>query len=105
MNLKILDFYPSHIRLYRISDKIIVNLYYHIAKEEYYFDEIDLIYKNLYKRIPPIKKKIFFFNKNMYLFNEKKILKIIKKQLFKLIFNNLIFNKNILNLKINLKLI
>ena len=41
------DYYSSHIRLYRIEDKIIVNLYYHMAKDEYYFDDIDLLYKNI----------------------------------------------------------
>jgi len=105
MNFKFLDFYPSHIRLYRLYDKIIVNLYYHIAKEEYYFDEIDLIYKNLYKKIPPIKKNIFIFNNNKYSLTKKNLLKIIKKEFFKFIFNNLTWKENLLKLKINLELL
>lgn len=50
INLKSLDYYPSHIRLYRFHDKIIVNLYYHIAKEENYFDSIDWFNKQLKKK-------------------------------------------------------
>ena len=105
MNFKLLDFYPSHIRLYRLCDKIIVNLYYHIAKEEYYFDEIDLIYKDLYKKVPQIKKNMFILNKNNFLLKKKELLKIIKKEFSKFIFNNLTWNKNILNLKTNLNLL
>jgi hypothetical protein len=104
LNLRFLDFYPSHIRLYRLNNKTIVNLYYHIAKEEYYFDEIDWIYKDLHKKKQSIKKNIYILKKRKYILEKKKILKNIKKLIFKLILKNLIFKKNILYLKINLML-
>ena len=105
LSLKFLDFYPSHIRLYRLNDKIIVNLYYHIAKEEYYFDEIDVIYKKLHKKMLLKKKKNLINKKNVYIFQKKKILKIVKYFFFKLFLNNLNLKKNVLNLKKNLLLL
>ncbi len=105
INFKLLDFYPSHIRLYRLYDKIIVNLYYHIAKEEYYYDEIDLIYKDLHKKIPPVKKNNIFLSRNNFILKRKKLLRIIKNKFSYFIFNNLTWNNNIINLKTNLKLL
>ena len=93
INLKILDIYPSHIRLYRLNNKVIVNLYYHIAKEAYYFDEIDLIYKKSHKKI--VKNKKNYVKNKSYIKNY--IEKLYKKPYKK------ILHKNILKLKTNFK--
>ena len=105
LNLRFLDFYPSHIRLYRLNNKTIVNLYYHIAKEEYYFDEIDWIYKDFIKKMPIAKKNIYTIKKNIYVFEKRKSLRIIKKTIFKLIFKYIYLKKNILYLKTSLVLL
>lgn len=122
------DYYSSHIRLYRLNDKIIVNLYYHMAKDEYYFDDIDLLYKNinilntskkkkrLKRRLNKFKnnyklklrskqrnklKLILFINK-IIKFIEKKIIEFIYFKLF-MVGNNLNNNK-ILFIRNSLKL-
>jgi hypothetical protein len=92
INLKSLDYYPSHIRLYRLNNKIIINLYYHISKEDYYYDKINLAYKNLQKI--SIKEKIsnnkILENKGALKNIKNKIEKFIKKKLLRIIFNKLI---------------
>jgi len=77
INLKFLDYYPSHIRLYRLYDKIIVNLYYHISKEDYYFNKIDLFNKYLQKI--NVKKNILINKKKI---NKKKKIKKKKRKNF-----------------------
>lgn len=102
IDFRALDYYPSHIRLYRLQDKIIINLYYHMSKEEYYFDEIDLIYKGSSKRVI-IKKKLLrkrkiknnILHNNIILNNFffiKKITNFIDKNLIKIIFFKLIYS-------------
>ena len=39
------DNYATHLRLYRVEGKIILNLYYHTVKEEWYQDELDILLK------------------------------------------------------------
>jgi hypothetical protein len=73
------DYYSSHIRLYRLQDKIIINLYYHMAKDEYYFDDVDLIYKG-FKHNNVYLNENLLQNKN--LLEEKKKLKKVKLVLF-----------------------
>lgn len=100
INLKSLDYYPSHIRLYRLNNKIIINLYYHISKEDYYYDKINLVYKNLQKI--SIKEKILdnkvLENKRTLKNIKNKIEKFIKKKFLKIFFNKLIWNKKIKDL-------
>ena len=100
IELRSLDYYPSHIRLYRLNDKVIINLYYHMSKDEYYFDEIDLIYKGTQKRVA-IKKSLLkkrllkISNNNQDFFNLiKKFIKFINKNLIKIIYLKLFFFKN-----------
>jgi hypothetical protein len=96
INVRSLDYYPSHIRLYRLQDKTIVNLYYHMSKDEHYFDEIDLIYRGSQKRVV-IKKKLLKKKNNnnlsvtqlkkLHFFQSiKKMVKFINKNLIKIIF-------------------
>jgi hypothetical protein len=90
INLKSLDYYPSHIRLYRLNNKIIINLYYHLSKEDYYSDKIKLGYKNLQKisNNKILKKKKILRN------IKNKIKKFIKNKFLKILYNELIFKKN-----------
>ena len=85
LNLKSIDYYPSHLRLYRLNDKIIINLYYHVSKEEYFLNKIDFFQTDLQKKYLK-KRKVTKKTKNI-------IKKIIKIKLLKIIFNNLIFKK------------
>jgi hypothetical protein len=80
------DYYSSHIRLYRLQDKIIINLYYHMAKDEYYFDDVDLIYKGSKPNNMYINESLL---KNKNLLEKNKIKKLKKVKLF-LFFNKLI---------------
>ena len=43
------DNYATHLRLYRVEGKIILNLYYHTIKEEWYQDELDILLKGTKK--------------------------------------------------------
>jgi hypothetical protein len=92
INLKSLDYYPSHIRLYRFNNKIIVNLYYHVSKEDYYYDKINLVYKNLQKI--SIKEKKFenkkLKNRKILKFIKNKIKDFIKIKLLRILFNKLV---------------
>mgnify|MGYP003519983642 FL=1 len=87
IELRSLDYYPSHIRLYRLHDKVIINLYYHMSKDEYYFDEIDLVYKGSQKRVVMkkslLKKRLLKKSNNAQnAFNLiKKIIKFVNKNL------------------------
>jgi hypothetical protein len=92
MNFRSLDYYPSHLRLYRLQDKTIVNLYYHMSKSEHFFDEIDLIYKGSQKRVI-IKKKLLRVRKNT---NNLSPLSYKKINFFYLLQNSIKFiNKNL----------
>ena len=97
LNFKSIDYYPSHLRLYRLNDKIIINLYYHVSKEEYFLNKIDFFHQNLQKKYLK-KRNITKKTKNI-------IKKLIKIKLLNIIFNNLILKQKIenLNLFLNLK--
>jgi hypothetical protein len=97
LNLKSIDYYPSHLRLYRSNDKIIINLYYHVSKEEYFLNKIDFFHQNLQKKYLK-QRKVTKKTKNVI----KKIIKII---LLKIIYNNLMLKKKIIDLNnfLNLK--
>ena len=109
IELRSLDYYPSHIRLYRLHDKVIINLYYHMSKDEYYFDEIDLVYKGSQKRVVMkkslLKKRLLKKSNNAQnAFNLiKKIIKFVNKNLIKIIYLKLFLLKNVkLGIKSNL---
>lgn len=97
LNLKSIDYYPSHLRLYRLNDKIIINLYYHVSKEEYFLNKIDFFHQNLQKKYLK-QRKVTKKTKNVI----KKFIKII---LLKILFNNIILKKKIIDLNyfLNLK--
>lgn len=102
IELRSLDYYPSHIRLYRLHDKVIINLYYHMSKDEYYFDEIDLIYKGTQKKVvikKSLLKKKLLKNSNIQIQNFfnliKKFIKFINKNLIKIIYLKLFFFKKV----------
>ena len=105
LDFRTLDYYPSHIRLYRLYDKIIINLYYHMSKEERYFDEIDLLYKGYRKKVflkkTKLKKRLLFKQcniKNYIVLNNfysiKKIINFINKNLIKIIYFNFLSSLN-----------
>lgn len=109
IELRSLDYYPSHIRLYRLHDKVIINLYYHMSKDEYYFDEIDLVYKGSQKKVVMkkslLKKRLLKKSNNAQNFFNliKKIIKFVNKNLIKIIYLKLFLLKNVkLGLKSNL---
>jgi hypothetical protein len=89
LNLKSVDYYPSHLRLYRLHNKIIINLYYHVSKEEYFIKKIDFFHQNLQKKILK-KKKIIKKRRNIV----KKLIKLI---LLRIIFNSIYLNNTIKN--------
>lgn len=97
LNFKSIDYYPSHLRLYRLNDKIIINLYYHVSKEEYFLNKIDFFHQNLQKK--------YFKKRNITKKTKNIIKKLIKIKLLNIIFNNLILKQKIenLNLFLNLK--
>jgi hypothetical protein len=91
INLKSLDYYPSHIRLYRLNSKIIINLYYHTSKEDYYDEKMDLAYKNLQKKKRKKKIQKKKIQKKKIVKNLiKKLQAFIKIKLFRILFNSLI---------------
>jgi hypothetical protein len=91
INLKSLDYYPSHIRLYRLNSKIIINLYYHTSKGEYYDEKINLAYAKLQKKKKQkkIEKKKIEKNKKIN-FLTSKLKSVIKIKLFRILFNSLV---------------
>jgi len=98
INLKSLDYYPSHIRLYRLNSKIIINLYYHTSKEDYYDEKIDLAYANLQKKnIKKKKEKKKLENKKTFNFLTNKLQAFIKIKLLRILFNSLIWKRKIDN--------
>ena len=96
LTLKSVDYYPSHLRLYRLNNKIIINLYYHVSKEDYYLNKIDLFNKNLQKK--NIKKKKIIKKKKNILKN------IIKKKIISILINYIYIKKNISDLNTFLNL-
>ena len=116
------DNYATHLRLYRVEGKIILNLYYHTIKEEWYQDELDILLKGtkkpLYvdtilkkKKLKKVKKISYLEKVNQEPLNAlvphfllNKIVKIIENNLKDLLFNySIISNVVVENLKKNLQ--